>query len=59
MYSVDFGVIEVFQHQNKWDELTKLMIEAAQNLKHGGADFIVICTNTMHKMAPEIETYGA
>ena len=55
MYSVDFGVIEALQHQNKWDELTKLMIEAAQNLKHGGADFIVICTNTMHKMAPEIE----
>ena len=56
MYSVDFGVIVALQHQNKWDELTKLMIEAAQNLKHGGADFIVICTNTMHKMAPEIET---
>lgn len=56
MYSVDFGVIEALQHQNKWDELTKLMIEAAQNLKYGGADFIVICTNTMHKMAPEIET---
>ena len=56
MYSVDFGVIEALQHQNKWDELTKLMIEAAQNIKHGGADFIVICTNTMHKMAPEIET---
>ena len=56
LYSVDFGVIEALQHQNKWDELTKLMIEAAQNLKHGGADFIVICTNTMHKMAPEIET---
>ena len=55
MYSVDFGVIEALQHQNKWDELTKLMIEAAQNLKHGVADFIVICTNTMHKMAPEIE----
>ena len=55
MYSVDFGVIEALQHQNKWDELTKLMIEASQNLKHGGADFIVICTNTMHKMAPEIE----
>ena len=55
LYSVDFGVIEALQHQNKWDELTKLMIEAAQNLKHGGADFIVICTNTMHKMAPEIE----
>ncbi|SKB64262.1 aspartate racemase [Acetoanaerobium noterae] len=55
MYSVDFGVIQALQHQNKWDELTKLMIEAAQNLKHGGADFIVICTNTMHKMAPEIE----
>jgi len=55
MWSMDFAEIEHLQHQGKWDELTKLMIEAAQNLEKGGADFILICTNTMHKMAADIE----
>lgn len=56
MYSVDFQEIEELQHQNKWDELTDIMVNAAQKLKNGGADFIIICTNTMHKMASEIES---
>ena len=55
MYSVDFEEIELLQHKNKWNELTNIMIKAAQNLKNGGADFIIICTNTMHKMAGDIE----
>lgn len=55
MYSVDFQEIEVLQHQNKWDELTDIMVNAAEKLKNGGADFIIICTNTMHKMASDIE----
>lgn len=55
MWSMDFAEIEHLQHQGKWIELTKLMIEAAQNLEKGGADFILICTNTMHKMAADIE----
>ena len=55
MYSVDFEEIEILQHQNKWGELTNTMIDVAQKLKNGGADFIIICTNTMHKMANEIE----
>lgn len=55
MYSVDFEEIETLQHQNKWEELTKKMIDIAQRLKKGGAEFIVICTNTMHKMAEDIE----
>jgi aspartate racemase len=55
MYSVDFEEIEVLQHQNKWRELTDIMVNAAKKLKNGGADFIVICTNTMHKMASDIE----
>ena len=55
MYSVDFEEIEVLQHQNKWDELTNIMVDAAEKLKNGGADFIIICTNTMHKMASDIE----
>ena len=55
MYSVDFAEIEELQHQNKWDELTNIMVHSAERLKNGGADFIVICTNTMHKMAGDIE----
>jgi aspartate racemase len=55
MYSVDFEEIEKVQHQGKWDEATKLMIEAAQRLEKGGADFVLICSNTMHKMSGEVE----
>lgn len=55
MYSVDFEKIEILQHENKWDELTDIMIDIAKKLKDAGADFIVICTNTMHKMAGDIE----
>jgi len=54
MYSVDFSEIEAFQCQGKWDEATALMIDAAQNVENGGADFVIICTNTMHKMADEV-----
>lgn len=55
MYSVDFEEIETLQHENKWAELTNIMINTARKLKNSGADFIVICTNTMHKMASDIE----
>jgi len=55
MYSVDFDEIEKLQHQGNWKDATKLMIDAAKRLEMGGADFIVICTNTMHKMADEVQ----
>lgn len=55
LYSVDFEDIANLQHQGKWEELTKLMIDFAQKLERAGADLIVICTNTMHKMAEEIQ----
>jgi aspartate racemase len=55
MYSVDFAEIEALQHQGKWDEATDLMIAAAQRVENGGADFVVICTNTMHRMADEVQ----
>ena len=55
MYSVDFDEIEKLQHQERWEEATELMIDAAHRLKKGGADFIVICTNTMHKMAEDVQ----
>jgi aspartate racemase len=55
MYSVDFGEIATLQHSGEWDELAEIMIDAAQRLERGGADFIVLCTNTMHKLADQIE----
>ena len=55
MYSLDFDEIEKLQHQGKWDKLTSVMIKAAQNLEKGGADFVLICTNTMHKMADDVQ----
>jgi aspartate racemase len=55
MYSVDFEEIERYQHQGDWERATDVMIAAAQRLERGGADFVVICTNTMHKMADEVQ----
>jgi len=55
MYSVDFEEIERYQHQGDWERATDMMIAAAQRLECGGADFVVICTNTMHKMADEVQ----
>ncbi|MFC5451180.1 aspartate/glutamate racemase family protein [Paenibacillus aestuarii] len=55
MYSVNFQEIKSLQHQGNWGEATKMMIDSAQKLEMAGADFIVICTNTMHKMAQEVE----
>ena len=54
MYSVDFAEFEKLQHQGDWDTLTELMIDAGRRLKYGGADFLVICTNTMHKVADAV-----
>lgn len=56
IYSFDFHVVERLQHEDRWEELTTLMVQEAQNLKSAGADFIVIATNTMHLMAPDIES---
>jgi len=55
LYSVDFDPIEKLQHAGKWDELAGILTGAARKIQAGGADFLVICTNTMHKVAPQIE----
>jgi aspartate racemase len=55
MYSVDFEEFERLQHLGDWQQLEKMMLDAGMRLKKGGADFIVICTNTMHKMADLLE----
>ena len=54
MWSFDFGEIEALQHAGRWDEATTLLIEAARRLERGGADFFLLCTNTMHRMADEV-----
>jgi aspartate racemase len=55
MVSVDFAEIEALQHQGQWREATQMMIDAARNVERGGADFVIICTNTMHKMADDVQ----
>lgn len=55
MYSVDFDQIEKLQHQGDWQATAEILSRAARRVEAGGADFLLICTNTMHKVAPEIE----
>ncbi|EMT51918.1 aspartate/glutamate racemase family protein [Brevibacillus borstelensis] len=56
LFSVDFAEIAHLQHQGEWAELGREMVRAAQRLEAAGADMIVLCTNTMHKVAEKIET---
>ncbi|QHG23690.1 aspartate/glutamate racemase family protein [Pseudomonas sp. DTU12.1] len=55
LYSVDFGPVEQAQHAGRWDNAALILQDAARRLQAGGADCIVLCTNTMHLVAPQIE----
>jgi len=55
MVSVDFEPIEVLQHKGDWDRTAQILVKEAKNIQNAGADFLLICTNTMHKVAPKIE----
>lgn len=55
LYSVDFAEIEECQEKGEWEKSAEILSEAAENLEKAGADFIVICTNTMHKVAGKIQ----
>ena len=55
MYSVDFQEIEELQHSGEWDATGKILSTAAKQIENAGADFLLICTNTMHKVAPQVE----
>ena len=55
MASVDFAEIEAMQEQGRWPEMAEILAGAAKRLEIGGADFVILCTNTMHKVAGEIE----
>ena len=55
LYSVDFADIEALQHKGDWGATARILSDAALSLEKAGADFLMIGTNTMHKVAPEIE----
>ncbi|WP_417446560.1 aspartate/glutamate racemase family protein [Kangiella sp.] len=55
LHSVDFDPIEKLQHSGNWAGTADILIEAAKSVESAGADFILICTNTMHKVAADIE----
>lgn len=55
LVSVDFAEIETLQQRGDWDKAGELLASAAQNVERAGADFLLLATNTMHKVAPAIE----
>ncbi|NHX01577.1 aspartate/glutamate racemase family protein [Pseudomonas koreensis] len=55
MYSVDFGPVEQAQHAGRWDDAAAILVDAARRLEAGGAECVVLCTNTMHKVAAQIQ----
>jgi aspartate racemase len=55
LYSVDFDEIEKLQHAGQWDRSGEVLADAARAVRRAGADVIVLCTNTMHKVAAQIE----
>jgi aspartate racemase len=56
MWSFDFDAIKHLQHQGEWDKLAEAMKQAAIRLERGGADLLVICTNTMHRLADAVSS---
>jgi len=55
LYSLDFDEIQRAQHEDRWDDLVGILVDAGNAVKRAGADFLLICTNTMHKVAEDVE----
>lgn len=55
LYSLDFDEIQRAQHEGRWDDTANILVDAGNAVKRAGADFLVICTNTMHKVADDVE----
>jgi len=55
LYNLDFNEIQRAQHEDRWDDMANILVDAGNAVKRAGADFLVICTNTMHKVADEVE----
>lgn len=56
MYSVEFAEVHRLQFNGEWDRLAEVLRDVARSLERAGADFLIIATNTIHKLAPEIES---
>ncbi|MCP4297916.1 MAG: aspartate/glutamate racemase family protein [Proteobacteria bacterium] len=56
LHSFDFALINKIQHAGDWDQTAEILSQAALGVEAAGADFLLICTNTMHKVAPQIES---
>jgi len=59
LYSVDFDPLEKLQQADDWEGIERLLTAAARKVEAGGADFLLICTNTMHRVAPQLERHLA
>jgi len=55
LYNLDFAELQKAQHEGRWDDTAGILVEAGNAVKRAGADFLVICTNTMHKVADDVE----
>ena len=55
LYSLDFDDIQRAQHEGRWDDTANILVDGGNAVKRAGADFLVICTNTMHKVADDVE----
>jgi len=55
MYSVDFAPVEDLMEAGRWDDILEILVDGAQRVERAGADFLVLCTNTMHKLADGIQ----
>lgn len=55
MYSAEFHEIQQLQHDDQWDKVAAIMIDIAQRLETAGADYLIICSNTMHRVAKEVQ----
>ena len=55
MYSMDFQPVAQLEHEEKWNELTTLLVDAAKRLERAGADFVVVASNTLHKVADQLQ----
>jgi aspartate racemase len=55
LYNLDFDEIQRAQHEDRWDDLAGILVDAGNAVKWAGADFLLICTNTMHKVAEDVE----
>jgi len=57
LFSVDFADMAAMQHENRWDDIAEILVEAAQQLQMAGASMVLVCANTMHRLADDIEAH--